>query len=299
VIPTSGLDDIVFSGAGLNLMMPSFSLDGTKLAAVEGGGNLTENVIPESKRIVYMSFDATGPKFDPVLHEVVNASQFAAGNQMLGYPAFTPDNDFVAYHTGKYSTGCNPDGCGDETPDGGEIWLSPVAGGTPIRLAALNDPPATKDHYANREPTFCPIKRGGYSWMVFTSMRDWGNELTAAAPNTNAKRRLWVAAIDSEVGTADPSHPAFYIEGQDDTPNMRGFWALSACIQTPPPGNTGEMCKVNFECCSGFCVEGQCVDKATLVCAGIGDACEAAGDCCNQALVSCVDKHCKIIPPPK
>jgi hypothetical protein len=299
VIPTSGLDDIVFGSAGVNLMMPSFSLDGTKLAAVEGSGNLVENVIPDSKRIVYMGFDAAGPKFDPVLHEVVNASQFAAGNQMLGYPAFTPDNDFIAYHTGKYSTGCNPDGCGDETPDGGEIWLSPVGGGAPIRLAALNDPPATKDRYANREPTFCPIKRGGYSWMVFTSMRDWGNELSVVGANTNAKRRLWVAAIDDEVGTVDPSHPAFYIEGQENTPNMRGFWALSACIQTPPPDTAGEMCKANFECCSGFCVEGKCVDKTTLECSGIGESCEAAGDCCNQALVTCVDKHCKVIPPPK
>jgi hypothetical protein len=135
--------------------------------------------------------------------------------------------------------------------------------------------------------------------MVFTSMRDWGNELVAAAPNTNAKRRLWVAAIDSDVGTTDPSHPAFYIEGQDATPNMRGFWALSACIQTPPPDTMGEMCKANFECCSGFCVEGQCVDRTTSTCAGIGDACESAGDCCNQALVSCVSKQCKVIPPPK
>lgn len=299
VIADSGLDDIVFSQANVNLMMPSFSLDGTKLAAVEGGGNLFENVIPESKRIVYMDFDASIPKFDPTLHEIVNIGQFPAGNQGFGYPAFTPDNRFVAYHTGKYSTGCNPDGCGDDTPDGGEIWVSPVSGGAPIRLSNLNDPPNTKDHYAGREPTFCPVKRGGYSWMVFTSMRDWGNELTAPAPNTNFKRRLWVAAIDGEIGSADPSHPAFYIEGQENTPNMRGFWTLAACIQTPPPGSTGEMCKANFECCSGFCVEGQCIEKTTLTCSGIGEACENAGNCCNRAAVSCIDMKCAVRPPPK
>jgi hypothetical protein len=141
---------------------------------------------------------------------------------------------------------------------------------------------------------FCPVKRGGYSWMVFTSMRDWGHELSVAGPNTNAKRRLWVAAIDGDIQAADPSHPPFYLEGQENTPNMRAFWALSQCIQTPPPGETSMMCKSNFECCSGFCVEGQCVDKETLSCSGVGEACEAAGDCCNQALVSCVDKHCKV-----
>jgi hypothetical protein len=304
VIPTSGLDDIAFSAPSMNLMMPSFSLDGTKLAAVEGGGNLTENVIPDSKRIVYMDFDVAGPKFDPTLHEIVNISQFPVGNQGLGYPAFTPDNNFVAYHTGKYSTGCHPKevdemvgACLDGSRDSGEIWISPVAGGTPIRLAAVNDPPAVKDHDAGREPTFCPVKRGGYSWMVFTSMRDWGNELVGVGPNTNAKRRLWVAAIDGDIKTADPSHPAFYLEGQENTPNMRGFWALSECIQTPPPGETGMMCKSNFECCSGFCVEGVCVDKTTESCVGIGGTCATAAECCNSSVVSCVDKMCKVKPP--
>lgn len=304
VVPTSGLDDIVFSAGGLNLMMPQFSLDGKKLVAVEGGGNLTENVIPDSKRIVYMDFDASVPKFDPTLHEVANISQFPAGNQGLGYPAFTPDNEFIAYHTGKYSTGCHPkeadelvNPCLDGSRDSGEIWISPVGGGTPIRLSTLNDPPAAKDHSAGREPMFCPVKRGGYSWMVFTSMRDWGNKLVDAGPNTNAKRRLWVAAIDGDIKTADPSHPAFYLEGQEDTPNMRAFWALAQCIQTPPPGEKGMMCKNNFECCSGFCVEGVCVDKTTESCVGNGGACTETAECCNSSVVSCVDMKCVIKPP--
>jgi len=110
---------------------------------------------------------------------------------------------------------------------------------------------------------------------------------------------LWVAAIDGDIKTADPSHPAFYLEGQESTPNMRGFWALSQCIQTPPPGEKGMMCKSNFECCSGFCVEGVCVDKTTQVCSGIGDACKATGDCCNAAVVDCRDNLCKVRPPVK
>jgi hypothetical protein len=304
VVANSGLDDIVFGTPGtvpgpFDLMMPSFSFDGKKLAAVEGGGNLFENVIPNANRIVYLDFDAAVPKFDPTLHEVANITQFAAGNQAFGYPAFTPDNNFVAYHTGKYSTGCNPDGCDATSPDGGEIWVSPVAGGTPIRLSTLNDPPAAKDKNAGREPMFCPVKRGGYSWMVFTSMRDWGNELVDPNPNSNAKRRLWVAAIDGDIKTADPSHPAFYLEGQGASANMRAFWALSQCIQTPPPGDTGMMCKSNFECCSGFCVEGVCVDKTTQSCQGIGDMCANVGECCNSAVVDCRDNHCKVRPPVK
>jgi len=97
-----------------------------------------------------------------------------------------------------------------------------------------------------------------------------------------------VAAIDGDIKTADPSHPAFYLEGQEDTPNMRAFWALSAMHSNAAPGEKGMMCKANFECCSGFCVEGVCVDKQTQVCAGIGDACATVGECCNAAAVSCV-----------
>jgi hypothetical protein len=291
VIPTSGLDDVMPSN-NMGLMMPSFSVDGTKLALVEAGGDLSDNVIPSpSNRIIYLDFDIKVPKFDPTIHEVANVNAFPANDNQLGYPAFTPDGQWVAYHSGQYSTGCH-DGCVDSSPDAGELWISSVNGGTPIRLARLDDPPAIKDHFVHREPTFCPVKRGGYSWVVFTSMRDWGNSLIG--PIINGKRRLWVAAIDGTIGTTDPSHPAFYVEAQLDTPNMRGYWALAACIETPAPGMTGPMCKSNFECCSGFCVNGQCADKAMLSCVGVGQKCMTASQCCNQGATDCIDGMCKV-----
>jgi hypothetical protein len=291
VVANSGLDDIV-PEANMNVMMPSFSIDGTKLALVEGGGDFNDNVLPQpSNRIVYLDFDATGPKFSPTLHEVVRVTALPANNNQVGYPAFTPDSQYVAYHTGQYSTGCH-DGCLDSSPDSGDLWISSVAGGAPIRLASLDDPPAIADHSVHREPTFCPVKRGGYSWVVFTSMRDWGNSHTG--PVINGKRRLWVAAIDDKIGTVDPSHPAFYVEAQLDTPNMRGYWALAACIATPAPGMMGAMCKSGFECCSGFCVNGQCADKAKLSCVGVSQACKSAAECCNQGATDCIDGVCKV-----
>ena len=53
------------------------------------------------------------------------------------------------------------------------------------------------------------------------------------------------------------------------------------------------------ECCSGFCVEGQCIDRTKLSCAGIGEACMTTEDCCNQALVDCIANKCKVREPPK
>jgi hypothetical protein len=296
LIAQSGLDDMVAensSDSNTTFMMPAFSIDGTKLALVEAHAlDPNDNVLPEpANRIVYVNFDASVPKFDPTLHEIVRASAFPSNDAGLGYPAFTPDSQYVAFHTGQWATGCH-DGCNDSSPDSGELWIHKVDGGSSIRLTNLDDPPAAADRMVHREPTFCPVQRGGYAWVVFTSMRDWGNQLTG--PAINGKRRLWVAAVDAAIGTTDPSHPAFYVDGQEDTPNMRGYWALAACIEAPKPGNTAPKCKAGFECCSGFCVGEQCVDITKLTCAGVGEACSETVGCCNQAVTDCVDGVCKV-----
>jgi hypothetical protein len=158
-----------------------------------------------------------------------------------------------------------------------------------VGLKGLSDPPAAADQNRALEPTFNPIERGGYFWVVVTSMRDYGNRFVGT-PN-NGKKRLWVAAIDKTVGTVDPSHPAFFLEGQEEaTTNMRGFWALAAC--TPTKG--GGACNGGFECCSGFCDQGVCVDPSALACKGIKDTCTVKEDCCNPSVVDCIQGKCDV-----
>lgn len=307
-IVDSGLDDLQLAGATMGLAMPAFSPDGKWLATVEFTGNsadLRDNVLPNSTGILLFGFDQPTTKFSPTPTRLPLG---AAGTfnpysmSGIGYPSFTPSTKFVAYHVGNHSTGCfdersfyndgNKGNCDDFTRHKGAIFYQATDGvGTPVRLTALDDPPAAGDHELSVEPTFNPIERGNYSWVVFTSMRDWGNKLTGAA--VNGKRRLWIAAIDVATGAADPSHPPFYLEGQEDSPNMRGFWTLAACTPTPPPGGTGGQCTAGFECCSGFCNNGVCVDVSTIACVGVGGDCTQSSECCNPQSVSCVDGRCK------
>jgi len=323
VIPNSGLDMITLGPGTSNLEMPAFSPDGKMLALVEsqwtGSIDQRDNVLPAApERIVTLKFNEAAPSFDPTLTTVVDgtSSAFATTGAGLAYPSFTPDSKAIAFHAGKTSTGCNA-GCDDAAPDDGNLFLTLVSGGTPIRLAAANDPPNPMDHNASVEPTFNPLVRGGYSWAVFTSMRAWGNQPWPAAVATypkcqgvagtagsglcNAKRRLWVTAVDTNLGTTDPSHPAIYLEGQEDTPNMRGFYTLASCIPTyhgmpvdagvddaQSSSSPGIMCANGFECCSGFCDKGICIEPGKQSCVGLGGMCTMTSDCCNAGVVMCL-----------
>lgn len=336
VIATSGLDQVVLDPNETNLEMPAFSPDGTMLAVVESAnGGDPDNVLPGQPEIIsYLEFneaaDAGGPVFQPTLNPIVagTSAAFAVTGGGLGYPSFTPDSKAIGFHAGTWSTGCAT-GCLDPDIDDGDLFVATLDGGAPIRLAAADDPPDPNDRFDSVEPTFNPVVRGGYSWVVFTSMRNWGNQPwpsdgsipSDAGPDmhVNGKRRLWVAAVDTNLGTTDPSHPAIYLEGQEDTPNMRGFWTLASCIATPGAGNgtdagtstdaaagsdasssdAGAQCTNGFQCCSGFCEQGVCVDVNTISCVGLGATCGTANDCCNSNVVGCINGVCSVSTIPR
>jgi hypothetical protein len=337
VIANSGLDSVTLPSNEQNLEMPAFSPDGKMLAVVESAnGGDRDNVIPAApETIAYLNFTQSGSTgtFDPTLHAVVDGTSaiFADGGAGLGYPSFTPDSTALAFHAGHTSTGCSG-ACDDTVTDDGNLFVVSLglpgdagssvvvgdggaAAGTPIRLASACDPPVTSDDNASVEPTFNPVQRGGYSWAVFTSMRQWGNNpwpsSVTPSGHVNGKRRLWVTAVDTTIGMTDPSHPAIFLEGQEDTPNMRGFWTLSSCVATvagagtasasdagaaSPEGGASDggpgSCTNGFNCCSGFCKNGMCVDPKKVACSGVGGPCATASDCCNAAAVTCTNGTC-------
>jgi hypothetical protein len=293
LIANSGLESMSasFLPGSVGLMTPAFSPDGKHLAAIEGAGSWYHNLV--TGRLAVMDFDAATQTFSNYTG-LARATDFPAGQQALAYPSFSPDSNWVAFTVADHPSGCDGS-CNDAETQIARIALQSVSATPAVDLKNLSDPVTANaaDQNHTNEPTFNPIERGGYFWVVVTSMRDYGNRLTGAA--NNGKKRLWVAAIDKNPAPgADPSHPAFFLEGQNEgTTNMRGFWALSACI----PTQGGGACNNGFECCSGFCDSGVCVTPQTLACVGAGGPCTTTSDCCNNAVVTCMAGVCTAVPP--
>lgn len=273
---------------GMNtLAHPAFSPDGKKFAAIQSSADW---ISWQNSKLTVMDFDEASQKFSNPTGLAASAS-FDANQHAIAYPSFTPDSQSLAFHVSDFGTECNANACDANATGIGSIWMQSVTNSAPLKLAALNDSSLkATDHNVSFEPTFNPVERGGYFWVVFTSMRDWGNKPEVSGTANNGKKRLWIAAIDKTTGAADPSHPAFFLEGQElSTTNMRGFWALASCKAT----GSGGTCSAGFECCSGFCDQGMCIDVSQVSCKASGEACTATADCCNAPAIECTDGVCK------
>jgi len=166
------------------------------------------------------------------------------------------------------------------------------------------------DTTLNFEPTINPVSSGGYYWVVFTSRRRYGNVAAAypydgwdgqnPTPNWPITKKLWVAAIDATTGEIDPSHPAFYLPGQELTAgNMRGFWVVDPCE------GLGSGCATGEECCTGFCRPGGdagalvCSNKPSGACSQDLEACVTNADCCGAPDgYTCTNGRCAQPAPP-
>jgi hypothetical protein len=182
-------------------------------------------------------------------------------------------------------------------------------------IAGAHDPRSSYDETGlddttlSYEPTVLPIVAGGYAWVVFTSRRLYGNQLTAVPwqswpqdyDTTNlgqaTVKKLWVAAIDlGGNATADVSHPAFYLPAQEILAgNSRGFWVLDPC-----KGN-GSSCQTGDQCCNGFCESGGdagaeagslvCTSGTATACSAVQEKCTKASDCCDTSN-TCTNGFC-------
>ena len=254
----------------------------------------------------------------------------------IAWPSFTPDGNGIIYHLGDSfdSCGFNLSGANYESPPQyAELRLIEVDGQVK-NLNALNGRDANGasilpygeavDNNMNYEPNVMPLPVGGYFWVVFTSRRAYGNTVAPGRAATtqpsdapaqdpwgsetapSPRKKLWVAAIDlnhADAANLDPSHPAFYLAGQElESANMRGFAALAPCVAD------GATCESGSDCCGGFCRQSgndangapilQCVAPPMNMCSNVDELCTTPADCCDPTNL-CIGGRCAIQRPPR
>jgi hypothetical protein len=316
--------------------LPSFSPDGTHVSFNFWGGTFPGGAAADQVSLGVIDFDGATLTFSNP-RVVYTPAGTSNGEPAVIYSSFLPSSSAVVFEQELSNGGDVNDwgytwaGSQPSTPPGhvGELWWLDLPSGKPHRLDQLNgyaasggvylptgaSHPAAQDATLNYEPTVTPIASGGYAWVVFTSRRLYGNVATLPPwtsdptlykwhdPGNVTTKKLWVAAVDLNAAPGtDPSHPAFYLPGQElYAGNSRGYWTV------PPCRPDGSACDVGDQCCGGFC-EAPGDGGAGLVCTAQQPTCSAqydkctqTSDCCGAATgtVQCINHICSVLPPPQ
>lgn len=202
------------------------------------------------------------------------------------YPSFAPGGEWIAF--GRATAGSRTTGDGD-------LWLVNTEDGNNLKKLAV----ASSDN-KSFNPVFAPLRAGGFFWLVYVTRRDYGNRLQGAN-----RQQLWVTAIDDPPTAADPSHPPFYVRGQEDCAKSE-----NAYVSLPPCKAKGQPCETGADCCEGYCLKDAgtgmyvCGDPPDPgQCSQDGNACESDADCCDfdpkspGSSTTCVDGFCQAPVP--
>jgi hypothetical protein len=289
-------------------LMPMFSPDGTKLV-------FNDFAIDMGHGLAVMDYDVKANKasnYKMLSHEADPKSATRPG-----WPFFLPDGKavlFVRTDGADFSGGgAGLAGITIGAPNS-EMYIADLATGTHTILgqamgyklpadAANNTtylPFGADDLHHSYFPTVSPVAAGGYFWIFFDAVRHYGN--------LGVQRQLWGAAVDIQSNGSyklDPSHPAFYLPGQEfGTGNHRAFAALDPCKKD------GDTCATGIDCCGGTCyfpatpaelVEpvGSCSPPKMNACAKRDERCTSNADCCPpsgaEPSTSCIAGFCAVI----
>lgn len=291
-----------------SLCDPVFSPDGTKLALATRCGQGDPLAYPVQYTTSDLSvFDLSGGAA-PAVPTLSNLRTVTAGGagDAFAYPSFSPDSQWLVVQRGDNAR-AKINFMQPYTHGHDDLYVVRAdASATPIALDRANGAGqlSSDNLHLNYAPTVNPIAEGGYLWVVFTSPRDYGNRTGdgrvagssdyPSDPTYANPKQLWVAAVDANVGAVDPSHPAFWLPGQDVTTiNMFGYWALAPCKATADDA-ASSACTAGFECCSGFCRGGVCASPPAG-CHELGEVCGSSGDCCGGG--ACLAGVCQAQAP--
>ncbi|HET8937954.1 MAG TPA: hypothetical protein VFN67_31135 [Polyangiales bacterium] len=290
-------------------LMPFFSPDGSLLV-------FNDYAVAEAHGIALTRYDTsthTASEYTVLYEE-------PAGATRPGWPFVLPDNGGVVFaRTSELDfsgggVGVSGDVQPGQTAPFSELSVIDIASKKVTLLAqamgfrsaddvarnATYLPFGEEDLHHHYYPTVSPVGAGGYFWVFFDSVRHYGA--------LGIQRQLWGAAIDISADgtyTKDPSHPAFYLSGQEfGTGNHRAFAALDPCRKD------GDKCTSGVDCCGGYCyLDGQ-VELAEPVgtcspkmhenmCSRPDERCSIASDCCgSDPPLNCIAGFCAVVRGP-
>jgi hypothetical protein len=261
-------------------MMPMFSPDGRHLAFVVG------DAAAGGHTLVVMDFDPASKTLSD------RRAVFHDDTRFPGWPSFTPDGAQVVFALGNTGSFASEDPNVPGSCAASELYIVPAAGGMAHRLDAASGYVADASYLPNPAdegldfyPSVAPAASGGYFWIFFTGRRAYGN-LYDRGPGDVGSKAIWVTAIDlfPQPGV-DPSHPAFYLPGQElGSGNFRPTAVFSPCR------GDGAACNGGFDCCGANCATGKCTGFIGS-CPAEADACNATVKCCDPDAV-CINGYC-------
>jgi hypothetical protein len=311
-IPSHGLP------ANLEVGSPVFSPDGLHVAFNFYGGAAPDGGAADGKSLAMMDFDVTTKTFSNFQTLYTPPTGYSV------WPSFVPTGAAVVFEVELQSNGewgetrqCPGSASCSNLGVQAQLWWVDVPSKMAAPLTMLNggtylpsnpDGGHPDDEILNYEPTVNPVAGGGYAWVVFTSRRTYGNVATIPPYESDPRyfdisitpttKKLWVAAIDLHAtpGT-DPSHPAFYLPGQELLAgNSRGYWVVDACEPN------GASCLTGDQCCGGYCSEidgGLVCSDQPPACSTEFDKCTQTSDCCGASKgMQCIARRCATSTPP-
>ncbi len=299
------LATVVGLGADVSAFIPTFSPDGKRFAFTQGDGeSAAPGSVSRSIDVMDVSIDDNAGGFGTLTFSNRQvAIDNGANGKITKYATFLPNSDHIvvqestSYYAPFGGMLATSDANGTYgAADGRLNFIDLASGNAHFELDNANSGIVPTDQDKNYEPFALPIPAGGYFWVVFTSIRQYGNLQQGGA----IKKQLWVFAVtpNAPAGT-DPSHPPFFLPNQTETKNERGFWALDPC---KPKGSS---CESGDECCEGFCRPSDQNDPSSPKvcgeqqgCSQVQEKCTSDQDCCSyETGITCVAGLCSPKPP--
>lgn len=226
------------------------------VANAAGHSSLMADWSPDGAHVVFTQTPSTGQWIDLAGGTIMTMSyQYMNGQHVFGtpqqlvanpialaggsytnffFPSFSPDGKLVVLDAARSSWR----NFTDERTAGQRLMLADAGGAWTVDLTALDGGTGDLD---TTWPHWAPTQSSDYYWVVFSSERDYGHEVTAAntasscvANGVKQCKQIWIGAIAKSRldGTSDPSAPPMWLPGQSTgADNISPYWSVPPGIQ--------------------------------------------------------------------